>query len=109
MTDPVTLERRLISQELRVLFSRIKDNTFSSADAERLPELLAALANGDVVAAESAFARLVASLNQPDSSTMDALLDLFVEGRIDVAGIRDGELAWTLTAAEAAAQEARNG
>lgn len=104
MPEAMTLERRLISQELRVLFSRMRAGTITEADFERLPELFTALADGDTDAAESALKQLIALLNQGDVLA-ESVVRLFGEGRADVTGIRDGQLAWTLTASEAAAQE----
>ena len=106
MTDPITLERRLVSQGLRDLFTRLKNGTFKPADKERLLALLTALADGDSAAGERAFLRFG---NQSPDGIGGSLLSLFLEGRLDVVGIRDDELAWSLTAAEVAAQETANG
>ena len=94
MTDhTITLERRLISQELRSLFSRMRAGTFTAADPDRLLELVTVLANGDTAAAEAALQCLI---DKPNPT----LMRLFDQGRVDVVGVRDGQLDFSLTSSE---------
>ena len=94
MTDhTITLERRLISQELRSLFSRMRAGTFTAADPDRLLELVTVLANGDTAAAEAALQCLISKPNP-------TLLRLFDQGRVDVVGVRNGQLEFFVTSSE---------
>ena len=97
MTDhTITLERRLISQELRSLFSRMRAGTFTAADPDRLLELVTVLANGDTAAAEAALQCLISKPNP----TLLPLLRLFDQGRVDVVGVRNGQLEFFVTSSE---------
>ena len=89
----ITLERRLISQELRSLFSRMTAGTFTAADPDRLLELVTVLANGDTAAAEAALQCLISKPNP-------TLMHLFDQGLVDVVGVRDGQLEFFLTSSE---------
>ena len=94
MTDhTITLERRLISQELRSLFSRMRAGTSTAADPDRLLELVTVLANGDTAAAEAALQCLISKPNP-------TLMRLFDQGRVDVVGVRNGQLEFFATSSE---------
>ncbi len=89
-----TIERRLLSAQLRPLLLRYLDEGIEGEDLEAFDRLLLQLADGDVWASGAALNHLLLGLAR-QSPPQEIMLQLFADGRVDLVGIKDGQFGWT--------------
>ena len=104
-----TLERILTSAEIRQLLPEALDGDASPETAQRLTDLLASLAGGDMELACRAVENFYKQVFSPDNTkegevaeaVATEMLTAFLTGRIDVVGINpQAELVWCASQSE---------
>jgi hypothetical protein len=88
-----TLERRLLSAQLKPLLLCFLFESLEGEDPEAFDALLVQLANGDVWPSGAALNDLVLKVEQEEPFQF-ALLEVYRNGSLDLVAVRNGTLAW---------------
>ena len=100
-----SLERIMTSAEIRQLLPEALDGDASPETAQRLTDLLASLAGGDMElacrAVENFYRQVFSPCNTKEGAVLEAVLTAFLTGRIDVVEINPkAELVWCASQSE---------
>ena len=93
----ITLERRLVSAQLRPLLLEYLDQGLDGEELALFDRLLVQLAGGvDAYISADALNTLLLKLDG-DNPVQKALLELYAQKELDVVGVREGEFVWVPT------------